>query len=79
MAARVTIRVDPHVRERLEALAAERGMDPADLVAELVTQAETAQLVGEVNAELERLAQPPRRRRAEMRQLEATIQSWLRE
>jgi hypothetical protein len=49
-------------------------------VAELVAQAETAQLVAEVNRELERLSQGPverRRQQAEMRRLEATVADWM--
>jgi hypothetical protein len=77
-----TLRIDPSVRDRLAALAAARGVDPAELVAELVSQAETAQLVSEVNEELERLSQGPverRREQAEMRKLEATVAGWMRE
>ena len=56
-------------------------MDPSDLLAELVLGAETAQLVEEVDAELERLAQTPttrRQRRAELRELESAVDSWMR-
>jgi hypothetical protein len=55
-------------------------MDPADLVAELVSQAEMAQQVAEVNQELERLSRGPverHRERAEMRQLEAALAGWM--
>jgi hypothetical protein len=72
--------VDPEVKDRLIALSAARGIDVADLVAELVLQAETAQVVAEVNRELERLSQGPvehRRREAEMHELEATVLAWM--
>jgi hypothetical protein len=74
--------LDQTVKDRLEALAAARGMDPAELLAALVLDAETAQLVTEVNRELERLSQGPvqrRRERARMRVLEATVRGWMRE
>lgn len=80
MSDRATLRVDPGVRDRLATLAAARRMDSADLLAELVFEAEMAQLVSEVNHELERLSQGPFERgrdRAEMRQLEATVCSWM--
>lgn len=66
--------------DRLAALAAERGMEPAALLAELVLQAEIVQRVDEVNAELERLVQdaPARQeRRAQIRELEQTVESWM--
>ncbi|HEY1523795.1 MAG TPA: hypothetical protein VGF70_12355 [Solirubrobacteraceae bacterium] len=68
------------MRDRLVSLAAARGVEPPELVAELVAQAETAQLVAEVNRELERLSQGPverRRQQAEMRRLEATVADWM--
>ncbi len=77
-----TLRIDSRVRDRLAALAATRGVDPAELVAELVSQAETAQLVAEVNQELERLSQGPverRREEAAMRKIEATVAGWMRD
>ena len=77
-----TLRIDPTVRDRLNALAATRGVEPAELVAELVLAAETAQLVGEVNRELERLSQGPidrRRERTDMRRLDATVAGWMDE
>jgi predicted transcriptional regulator len=75
-----TLRIDPSVRDRLASLAAARGVDPAELVAEFVFTAETAQLVDEVNEELERLSQGPverRHQRAEMRKLESTVEGWM--
>jgi hypothetical protein len=74
--------VDQEVKDRLDALAAARGMDPADLLAELVMQAETTQVVGEVNRELERLGQGPgerRRQQARLRQLEAKVSDWMKD
>jgi hypothetical protein len=82
VSASANLRIDPGVRDRLAALAAARGIDPADLVAELVVGAETAQVVAEVNRELERLSQRPvehRRQDAEMRELEATVLTWMRD
>jgi len=69
------------VRDRLDALAAARGMDPADLVAELVLEADIAEKVDEVNAELERLVETRparRRRRAQTQRLEQTVEGWMR-
>ena len=80
MSGSATLRVDPGVRDRLATLAAARGMDPSELLAELVFEAETAQLVSQVNQELERLSQGPvehGRERAEMRRLDATVAGWM--
>lgn len=69
------------MRERLDALAAGRGMEPADLLAELVLQTEIAELVDEVNTELERLVQSPLaqgQRRAQTREVEEAVESWMR-
>ncbi|MFL5824811.1 MAG: hypothetical protein ACJ764_15375 [Solirubrobacteraceae bacterium] len=53
-------------------------------MAELVLEAETAQVVDEVNAELEKLAQRPlapgatgARERDELRRAEATVAGWM--
>lgn len=80
MSASATLHVDPGVRDRLAALAAARGVTPADLLAELVMEAETAQVVAEVNRELERLTQTPvsgRQEGTEMRNLESAVLSWM--
>ena len=80
MSVSATVCVDPRVKDRLDALAASRGVDPADLLAELIMQADTAEVVAEVDRELERLSQGPvahRRRRAQVRQLEATVSGWM--
>jgi hypothetical protein len=56
-------------------------MEPAELLAELVLEAEIAQHVDEVNTELERLVQsaPGRReRRDQTRELVRTVESWMR-
>jgi predicted transcriptional regulator len=77
-----TLRVDQGIKDRLDALAAARNVDPADLLSELVLQAETAQVVAEVNRELERLSQRPTERgreQSEMRRLEAAVQAWMRD
>lgn len=82
MTASTTLRLDPGLRERLDALASARGLDPAELLAELIGEAETAQLVDEVNRELERLASSPDGRRTaspEMRRLDETVRSWMAE
>jgi predicted transcriptional regulator len=82
VSASATLRVDPNVRDRLAALAQAQGIDPSELVAQLVLQAETAQVVAEVNRELERLSQGPaanERQRDELRELEATVTSWMRD
>jgi hypothetical protein len=77
-----TLRVDPGVRDRLAALAAARGMAPAELVAELVFQAEMTDLAAEVNQELERLSQGSverRDQRAQLRELDATVAGWMQD
>jgi len=82
MSASAILRVDPGVRDRLAALAAARGVDPADLLAELVLQAETAQVVAEVDRELERLSRGPVARPSqstEMRELDAAVATWMRD
>lgn len=56
-------------------------MEPADLLAELVLQAEIAELVDQVNTELERLVASPvarRERRAQTRLAGETVESWMR-
>lgn len=84
MSESATLRLDPNVRDRLAALAAARGMNPAELVAELVLQAETTQVVTEVNVELEKLAGRPvaqrsteAREREEMRRVDRTVTAWM--
>lgn len=82
MSASATLQVAQGVKDRLEALAAARGVEPADLLADLVLEAETAQVEAEVNRELERLSQGPEQRRqegAEMLELEATVLAWMRD
>lgn len=80
MSVSATLRVDQGVKDRLDALAAARGMEPADLLAELVMEADAAQVVSEVNRELEQLSQGPsarRRRQARVRRLDATVSGWM--
>ena len=82
MTASTTLRLDPVLRERLDALASARGMAATDLLAELIGQAETAQLVAEVNSELERLARSPQsaaRTSSEMRRLDEAVRGWMGE
>jgi len=79
MTASTTPRLDAPLWERLETLAAARRMAPMDVLGELIDEAETAQLVAEVNAELERMARSPQpvRRSPEMRLLDATVRGWM--
>jgi predicted transcriptional regulator len=82
MTASTTPRLDAALWHRLEALGSTRRMDPLDLLGELIAQAETVQLVAEVNAELERLASSPRSSRrasSQMRRLDATLRGWMEE
>jgi hypothetical protein len=82
VSASAILRVDPGVRDRLAALAAARGVAPADLLAELVREAETAQVVDEVDRELERLSRGPGEQPSqstEMRELDATVTTWMRD
>jgi hypothetical protein len=82
MTASTTFRLHPALRERLDALAAARRMAPMELLAELIAEAETAQLVAEVNSELERLARPPKsapEKSSEMHRLDETLRGWMDE
>lgn len=82
MTASTTLRLDPALGERLDALAAAKRMAPMDLLDALLAEAETTQLVAEVNTELERLAEGPQsdeRTSPEMRRLDATVRSWMGE
>jgi predicted transcriptional regulator len=82
MTASTTPRLDPALWQRVEALASARRMTPAELLGELIAQAETTQLVAEVNAELDRLAQPARRgaaRSGDMRRLDEAVRAWMGE
>lgn len=55
MAATATVRVDPETRDRINELAAARGIRASALLGELVRQAEDAQLLEEMNSDFERL------------------------
>jgi predicted DNA-binding ribbon-helix-helix protein len=82
MTASTTPRFDAALWQRLEGLASARRMTPNDLLGELIAEAETTQLVAEVNAELERLARSPqkgRRSSSQMRRLDAAVRDWMAE
>jgi predicted transcriptional regulator len=55
MAATATVRVDPETRDRINELAAARGIRACALLAELVREAEGAQLLEAMNSDFERL------------------------
>jgi hypothetical protein len=76
MAATATVRVDPEVRNRINRLAASRGVNAAALLGQLVREAEDAQLLADMNADYERLEQDPEAREsydAELREWDATL------
>ena len=76
MAATATVRVDPDVRDRINELAAARGVRTSALLSQLVREAEEAQLLAEMNADFERLNQDPAARErydAELREWDATL------
>jgi predicted transcriptional regulator len=82
MTASITPHLDAVLWERLQALASARRMAPMEVLAELIAQAESVQLVAEVNTELERLARSPRRApetSSDMRRLDAAVRSWMGE
>ena len=59
MAATATVRVDPDVRDRINELAAARGIRASALVGQLVRDAQDAQLLADMNADFERLNGDP--------------------
>lgn len=76
MAATATVRVKPDIRDRINALAAARGIRASQLVGELVRGAEDAQLLADMNADFERLNQDPDAREgydAEVSEWDATL------
>jgi hypothetical protein len=76
MAATATVRVDPDVRDRINSLAAARGIRASALVGELVREAEDAQLLADMNSDFERLNEDPGARErydAELREWDATL------
>lgn len=82
MTASTTPRLDPALWQRVEALASARRMTPAEVLEELIAEAETTQLVAEVNDELDRLARPARGGAApsgDMRRLDEAVRTWMGE
>jgi hypothetical protein len=76
MAATATVRVEPDVRDRINGLAAARGVTASQLLGELVRAAEEAQLLYDMNADFEALNEDPHARAAydeELRELDATL------
>jgi predicted transcriptional regulator len=76
MAATATVRVDPEVRDRINELAAARGIKASQLVGQLVRAAEEDQLLADMNADFEALGQNPEARAAyeeELREWDATL------
>jgi hypothetical protein len=55
-------------------------MDPEELLAELVLEADVADKVDEVNSELERLVETPpaKRRRAQTHEFQEALDRWMR-
>jgi predicted transcriptional regulator len=64
MAASATVRVEPEVRDRINQLAAARGVKAAQLVGQLVRAAEEAELLADMNADFEALNEDPTARAA---------------
>ena len=82
MAATATVRVDAETRDRLNALAAARGMRAAALLRELVREAEDDQLLSAMNDAFARMHQDPEARDsyyAELREWDAVLLDGLTE
>jgi len=76
MAATATVRVDAEVRDRINELAAARGIKASQLLGQLVRAAEEDQLLADMNADFETLGQEPEARPAyeeELRGWDATL------
>jgi hypothetical protein len=76
MAATATVRVDPEVRDRINELAAARGIKASQLLGQLVRAAEEDQLLADMNADFAALGQDPEARAAyeeELRDWDATL------
>jgi hypothetical protein len=76
MAATATVRVDADTRDRLNALAAARGVRASTLLRELVREAEDAQLLSAMNEAFARMHQDPEARDsyyAELREWDAVL------
>jgi predicted transcriptional regulator len=76
MAATATVRVEPEVRDRINELAAARGIKASQLVSQLVRAAQEDQLLGDMNADFEALGQDLEARATydeELREWDATL------
>ena len=76
MAATATVRVEPEVRDRINALAAARGVKASQLLGQLVRAAEEDQLLADMNADFAALGQDPKAREAydeELQEWDATL------
>jgi predicted transcriptional regulator len=76
VAATATVRVDPEIRDRINELAAARGVKASALLGQLVREAEDAQLLAEMNDGFERLNRDPAAREhydSELREWDATL------
>lgn len=76
MAATATVRVDPEVRDRINELAAARGIKASQLLGQLVRAAEEDQLLASMNADFAALGEDPKARAAydeELREWDATL------
>lgn len=76
MAATATVRVDRETRDRINELAAARGIRASALLSELVSGAEDAQLLQQMNSDFERLngdAAARERYDAELREWDAVL------
>ena len=76
MAATATVRVDPEVRDRINELAAARGMKASQLLGQLVRAAAEDQLLADMNADFDALGRDREARAAyeeELREWDATL------
>ena len=76
MAATATVRVEPDIRDRINELAAARGIKASQLLGQLVRAAEEDQLLADMNADFEALGQDPQARAAyeeELHEWDATL------
>ena len=72
MVATATVRVDPETRDRINELAAARGIRASALLTQLVREAGDAQLLEEMNADFERLNEDPTQRE----RYDAELRDW---
>jgi predicted transcriptional regulator len=76
LAATATVRVEPEVRDRINELAAARGIKASQLLGQLVRAAEDDQLLADMNEDFEALERDPKARAAydeELWQWDATL------